>query len=173
VADGVMMLVGLDPAGVEAAREHGRQGALRAGRDPESLEEILIVPFGLGDEATVRAWPQAWFREGQPWLKYPSISNLHWLRYAGIDLQEDYDPADVSDAMAARVCDAYGLFGTAEQCGQRLLRAREELGVRQVFLFPTHTWDNHYELPRAEVEAFGAVIGPMLREATSAHHVRP
>lgn len=162
VADGVMMLVGLDPRGVEAAREHVRLGAERAGRDVGSLEEILIVPFGLGDEEATRAWPQGWFRDGHQWLRYPSASNLHWLRYAGIDLPADYDPAAVSDGLAARICDAFGLFGTPEACAERLLRARDEIGLEHAFLFPAHTWANHYELPRAAVEAFGSVIGPAL-----------
>lgn len=34
--------------------------------------------------------------------------------------------------------------------------------LRYAFLFPSHTWANHYQLPRAEVEAFGEVIGPAL-----------
>jgi 5,10-methylenetetrahydromethanopterin reductase len=172
VADGVMMLVGLDPRSVEAAREHVRRGAGRVGRDPTTLEEILIVPFGLGDEAAVRAWPQGWFREGQPWLRYPSASNLHWLRYAGIDLPADYDPSAVSNELAGRICEVFGLFGTPEQCAERLLRARDEVGLRHAFLFPTHTWANHYELPRAEVKAFGNVIGPALRDA-STHNSAP
>ncbi|TWD79951.1 5,10-methylenetetrahydromethanopterin reductase [Kribbella amoyensis] len=164
VADGVMMLVGLDPAGVEAARKHVRIGAERAGRDPAELEEILIVPFGLGDTATVRAWPRGWFRPGQPWLRYPSASNLTWLRYAGIDVP-DGPPEELSDDLTDRILDAYGLFGTPEQCADRLLRAHEELGTTRVFLFPAHSWDTTYELPRAEVDAFGSTIGPALRAA--------
>lgn len=163
VADGVMMLVGLDPVSVEAAREHVRRGAERAGRDPASLEEILIVPIGLGDQEQVRHWPRAWFRKGKPWLTYPSTSNLRWLREAGIDLAEDFDPGSLSDEMVDRILDAFGLFGTPEHCAERLLRARDEVGVRRVFLFPTHTWDDHYHLPEDEVEAFGRVIGPMLK----------
>ena len=163
VADGVMMLVGLHPGGVEAAREHVRRGAERAGRDPAALEEILIVPFGLDrDQQPARAWPQGWFREGRQWLRYPSASNLHWLRYAGVDLADDYDPAAVSDDLAGRICDAFGLFGTPAECAQRLVRAREEVRLRHAFLFPTHSWANHYELPVAEVRAFGQVIGPSL-----------
>lgn len=165
VADGVMMLVGLHPRSVEAAREHVRRGAERAGRDPESLEEILIVPFGLGrDQQSVNAWPQGWFREGQQWLRYPSASNLHWLRYAGIDLPDDFDPATVSDDLAERICDSFGLFGTPAACAERLVRAREEVGLRHAFLFPVHTWANHYELPDAEIRAFGHVIGPALHQ---------
>jgi 5,10-methylenetetrahydromethanopterin reductase len=161
VADGVMMLVGLDPRSVEAAREHVRRGAERAGRDPAALQEILIVPFGLGpDDGSARTWPQRWFRPGHQWLRYPSASNLRWLRHAGIDLADDFDPAAISDELAGRICDAFGLFGTADQCAERLVRAREEIGLEHAFLFPTHTWANHYELPRTEVAAFADVIGP-------------
>jgi 5,10-methylenetetrahydromethanopterin reductase len=162
VADGVMMLVGLDPRSVEAARQHIRRGAERSGRDLASFEEIFIVPFGLGDDRDARTWPQRWFREGHQWLRYPSASNLHWLRYAGIDLPADYDPAAVSDDVANQICEAFGLFGTPQQCSERLLRAIDEIGLKHAFLFPTHTWANHYELPRREVQAFGDVIGPAL-----------
>lgn len=164
VADGVMMLVGLHPASVEAAREHVRRGAARAGRDPATLEEILIVPFGLGDAAATRAWPQGWFREGQPWLHYPSRSNLRWLAHAGIELPEGWQPHDLTDDTADQVLDAFGLFGAAPQCAERLLRAKEETGLRHVFLFPAHSWDTTYDLPRAEVDAFHRVVGPAVRQ---------
>lgn len=163
VADGVMMLVGLDPTAVAEARSHVRRGAERAGRDPSTLEEILIVPFGLGAGDDARSWPRTLFRAGQPWLRYPSRSNLHWLRVAGIDIPDDHDPNDISPALSDRVCDAYGLFGDAQECADRLLRAHRELGARQVFLFPAHNWTTTYHLPRAEVEAFGCHITPVLR----------
>lgn len=159
VADGVMMLVGLHPDGVAAAREHVRRGAVRAGRDPDSVEETLIVPFVLGSEAEVLTWPRRWFRDGQPWLMYPSASNLTWLGHSGIDLPADFDPERLDDVLAHRIVDAFGLFGPAEQCAERLLRAREEIGLERAFLFPGHTWANHYQLPTAEMEAFGATIG--------------
>lgn len=165
VADGVMMLVGLNPDSVEAARRHIRIGAERSGRDPSSLEEIFIVPIGLGSPTEVRAWPQGWFRDGRQWLKYPSASNLTWLRHAGIDLDAEYDPADISDETADRICHEFGLFGPAEHCAERLLQAREEIGLRRVFLFPAHTHANHYELPHREIQAFGSVIGPALESA--------
>jgi 5,10-methylenetetrahydromethanopterin reductase len=164
VADAVMMLVGLHPDGVEAAREHVRIGARRAGRDPATIEETLIVPFGLGDTDQVRTWIRGWFREGQPWLRYPSASNLTWLRHSGIDLSLDYRPSEISDETVDRISDAFGMFGTPQECADRLLRARRETSVRRVFLFPAHTWDTTYDLPEAEVEAFGKVIGPRLEE---------
>src|SRR5699024_9160291 len=122
----------------------------------------FIVPIGIGDQAAVRAWPQGWFRQDHQWLKYPSSSNLHWLRQASIELEADYDPARVSNDQADRILDAFGLFGSPDHCAERLVRAREEIGLRQAFLFPAHTHASHYELPRAEVEAFGEVIGPAL-----------
>ena len=164
VADGVMMLVGLDPASVAAARACVRRGAERAGRDPAGLEEILIVPFGLGDPATARGWVQGWFREGQPWLRYPSVSNLRWLREAGIELADDYDPADLDDATADRVLDAYGLFGSPEQCAERLQRACAELDPTRLFLFPAHSWDTTYDLPVEAVAAAAASLVPALEE---------
>ena len=40
-----------------------------------------------------------------------------------------------------------------------------EIGLTRAFLFPAHSWATTYDLPRAEVEAFGATIGPALRGA--------
>jgi 5,10-methylenetetrahydromethanopterin reductase len=165
VADGVMMLVGLHPASVEAARECVRRGADRAGRDPNGLEEILIVPFGIGQRDKTRAWVRGYFRPGQPWLRYPSASNLRWLGHAGIDLPLDYTPEDISEATADRVLDAFGAFGSPQQCADRLLRARDEVGLTHAFLFPTHNWDTTYDLPSAEIDAFASEVGPALLAA--------
>ncbi|HIT74770.1 MAG TPA: LLM class flavin-dependent oxidoreductase [Candidatus Avipropionibacterium avicola] len=163
-ADGVMMLVGLHPDGVAAARRHLRIGAERAGRDVSEIEEIFIVPADVGDPAALRAYPQGWFREGHPWLSYPSPSTLRWLRASGLELADPFDPASVSDGQADAILDALGAFGTPEQVADRLLRAKDELGLRRAFLFPGHTWDNHYELPARLVEAWSEVIGPRLSQ---------
>jgi len=163
VADGVMMLVGLHPAAVDAAREHVHRGAIRAGRDPGELEETLIVPFGLGDTTAIRAWVQGWFREGQPWLHYPSRSNLRWLGHAGIELPADYRPEDITDDLADDILNAFGMFGSADACAERLQRAHEETGTDHVFLFPAHSWATTYELPREELQALETIIIPSLR----------
>ena len=113
-----------------------------------------------GQEA--RRWPQRWFRSDQPYLKYPSDSNLVWLREAGIDLPDDLVPEKISDRQAEEICDAFGLFGTAQECLDRLKRAASESGIEQVFIFPTHTQDGGYDMPQAEVEAFREVIFPGL-----------
>ena len=162
VADGALMLVGLHPRAVALAREHLKAGTRKAGRNPEELREIFVVPVAIGEGNSVRQWPRRWFREGQPWLAYPSRSNFRWLREAGIDLPEDLDPLSISTELAGEICEALGLFGEPEYCAKRLLRAQEEAGIEHVFFFPVHTYETGYELPSAEVEAFGRVIGPRL-----------
>ncbi|TNC24198.1 LLM class flavin-dependent oxidoreductase [Amycolatopsis alkalitolerans] len=161
-ADGIMMLVGLHPKSIEAAREHIRAGERRAGRAPGSTEEIFIVPTAIEPFETAREWPRRFYRPGKQFLCYPSTANLRWLRAAGIDLAEDHDPDSISTELAAGVCEAFGLFGPAEYCADRLVRAHEESGVDNVFFFPSHTAESAYDLPEADVEAFEKVIGPRL-----------
>ncbi len=162
VADGVLMLVGLHPDAIAAAREHLRVGAARTGRGSHELREVFIVPIAVGERRETRRWPQRWFREGQPWLEYPSRSNLRWLGEAGIGVPEGTDPATIPDGLAERICEAFGLFGEPEHCAERLMRAHEEAGIEHVFLFPAHDMKTGYELPYAEVEAFEKTIGPRL-----------
>ena len=109
-----------------------------------------------------RRFPQQRFRPDQPYLKYPSDSNLVWLREAGIDLAEDFVPEEISDAQAAEICDAFGLFGTPDECLARLRRAERESGIEHVFIFPTHTQEGGYDMPWAEVKAFGDKLIPGL-----------
>jgi len=164
VADGAMMLVGLHPQSVAAARRRLLAGAARAGRDLQGFGTIYIVPMTVDEDGRLaRRWPQQWFRPGQPYLKYPSEGNLAWLREAGIDLPDDVVPERIGDALAERICDAFGLFGTPAECLARLQRAATESGVEHVFVFPTHTQDGGYDMPRREVEAFRNVIFPGLR----------
>ena len=163
VADGALMLVGLHPAAIGAAQRRLETGAARAGRSLEGFQTIYITPMTVnahGQEA--RRWPQQWFRADQPYLKYPSDSNLVWLREAGIDLPDDVVPEQIGDDQAEQICDAFGLFGTAEECLDRLKRAASESGVSQVFIFPTHTQDGGYDMPRPELEAFRNIIFPGL-----------
>ncbi|MBO0787594.1 MAG: LLM class flavin-dependent oxidoreductase [Actinobacteria bacterium] len=165
VADGVMTLTGLHPAAVARARDHLRRGALRAGRDPAGLDEVFVVPFAVGTMADTAEWPRGYFRPGRPWLSYPSATKRLWLREAGIALPADAAPEAISAPVARQICDALGLFGPAEYCAERLLRAAEETGLRDVFLFPEHTFQTGYDLPAAEVDAFRDVIKPILMKS--------
>ena len=163
VADGALLLVGLNAQAVAAARQRLEVGARRAGRDLSDFPIIFITPLALDDDSRrARRWPQRWLTSGHPWITYPSVANLHWLHEAGIDIPDNILPEQVSDDLAARICDAFGLFGTAEECAERLQRAAEEAGIDHVFLFPAHTIDTGYEMPEREVDAFQRVILPRL-----------
>ncbi len=164
VADGALMLVGLHPEAIAAARRRLEIGAERAGRDLEDFQTIFITPMTVDEDGQrARRWPQQWFRPDQPYLKYPSASNLIWLRESGIDLPDDVVPEQITDDQAIKICDAFGLFGTATECLSRLKRAANESGVEQVFIFPTHTQEGGYDMPFAEVDAFKNVIFPGLQ----------
>ena len=166
VADGALLLVGLHPRAVDAARRRLETGAARAGRTLDGFQTIFITPTTVSDDGpAARRFPQQWFRSDQPYLKYPSASNLVWLREAGFDLPDDFTPENISDAQAAEICDAFGLYGTPEECLARLRRARDESGIDHVFIFPTHTQEGGYDMPRLEVGAFRDTIIPGLRSS--------
>jgi 5,10-methylenetetrahydromethanopterin reductase len=163
VADGALLMVGLHPEAVAAARRHLEAGARRAGRSLAGFGTVFIVTLGLdGSAPEGRPWPRAWFAPGHPWLAYPSAANLYWLRQAGLAIPDDPVPEAITDELAARVCDAFGLFGSPEACAERLVRAREESGIAHVFLFPAHTLAGGYEMPERELEAFRRIIAPRL-----------
>ena len=163
VADGALMLVGLHPLAIAAGRRRLEAGAARSGRGLADFKTIYITPMTVDEDGReARRWPQMWFRHDQPYLKYPSDSNLVWLKEAGIELPNDLVPENIDDRQADEICDAFGLFGTAKECLARLKRAEDESGVEQVFIFPTHTQDGGYDMPVAEVKAFRDVIFPGL-----------
>jgi 5,10-methylenetetrahydromethanopterin reductase len=163
VADGAVLMVGLHPESIRAARRHLEDGARRSGRSLVGFRTVFIVTMGMADRVEdARRWPQRWVAPGQSFLTYPSAANLYWLRHAGIALADDHDPASLSEATAARVCEAFGLFGPPEHCRDRLLQAREEAGVDHVFIFPAHTLKGGGDLPVREVDAFARIIRPVL-----------
>jgi 5,10-methylenetetrahydromethanopterin reductase len=163
VADGAFLMVGLHSAAVRAALRHLEEGARRAGRSLAGFPVVFVVTLGLGSDAEVGTrWVRSWFAPGQPFLAYPSASNLRWLREAGFELEEAHDPAAIPEDQARQIADAFGLFGPPERCAERLLQACEEAGVEQVFLFPAHDLTRGYDMPEAEVQAFEKVIRPRL-----------
>lgn len=162
-ADGAFLFVGLHPASIRAALRHLEDGARRAGRSLAGFPVVFVVTIGLGPDAEVGArWVRSWFAPGQSFLAYPSVANLHWLREAGLEIADPHDPAAIQEDRAREIADAFGLFGSPERCAERLLRAREEARIAEVFLFPAHDLAGGYNMPEAEVDAFERVIRPRL-----------
>ena len=165
VADGAFLMVGLHPAALAAARRHLEIGAARAGRSLAGFPVTFVVTLGLGADDVGARWVRSWFAPGQPFLAYPSASNLRWLAAAGFELAATHDPAAIPQDRARRIADAFGLFGPPERCAERLLQAREEAGVSDVFLFPAHDLAGGYDMPDAPLRAFADVIRPRLERA--------
>jgi len=163
VADGAFLMVGLHPAAVRAARRHLEAGAARAGRSLADFPVVFVTTLGLGADAQVGVrWIRSWFAPAQPFLNYPSASNLRWLKEAGFELAESHDPAAIPEEQARQIADAFGLFGSPERCAERLLQAQAEAGVEHVFLFPAHDLAGGYTMPEAELQAFEKAIRPRL-----------
>ena len=155
VADGAMMLVGLHPRAIAAARRRLETGARRAGRELKDFQTIFITPMTVDEDGQeARRWPQRWFQPGQPYLKYPSKANLDWLRESGIDLPDDFVPEEITDGQAAEICDAFGLFGTAEEWLDRRKRAAGEADVERVFVFPSQTRAGVDAMPGLQLAAY-------------------
>lgn len=161
-ADGAFLFVGLHPASIRAARHHLEIGARRAGRSLEGFPVTFVVTFGLGPDDAGARWVRSWFAPGQPFLAYPSVANLHWLRQAGFAIEDRHDPTAIGMDRSLEIADAFGLFGSPERCADRLLQAQQEAGVDDVFLFPAHDLTGGYAMPEAEIEAFARVIRPRL-----------
>ncbi|MBV8392023.1 MAG: LLM class flavin-dependent oxidoreductase [Alphaproteobacteria bacterium] len=163
VADGAFLMVGLHRDSVRAARRHLEEGARRAGRSLDNFPVTFVVTLGLGADADAGPrWIRSWFQPGQPFLAYPSVANLRWLGEAGFELPPGHDPAAIPEDRARLIADAFGLFGSPERCAERLLQAREEAGVDDVFLFPAHDLAGGYAIPEAELAAFEKIIRPRL-----------
>jgi 5,10-methylenetetrahydromethanopterin reductase len=162
-ADGAFLMVGLHPAAVRAARRHLEEGAKRAGRSLNGFQVTFVVTLGLGSDADAGAgWVRSWFAPGQPFLAYPSVANFRWLSEAGFEIAQPHDPMAIPEHRARQIADAFGLFGSPERCAEHLLRAREEAGVDDVFLFPAHDLAGGYNMPEAELQAFQRSIRPRL-----------
>ena len=163
VADGAFLMVGLHPASVRAARRHLEAGASGPGaRWPASpwysWSRSVSAPMptsahagcGVGSRQDNRSWP----------IRASPI--FAGSREAGFDLGTAHDPVAIPEDRARQIADAFGLFGSPEHCAERLLRAREEAGIEDVFLFPAHDLAGGYTMPEAQLQAFARVIRPRL-----------
>jgi 5,10-methylenetetrahydromethanopterin reductase len=179
VADGVMLLVGFTPGIVNAALERLEHGARRSGRRLEDLEIIWAARTGTAS-STAEARRQA-----RPTAVHWGLMHGggHWLQHAGLDLPPfeipqavrdiypdlghaaDWEQAIaatsfVSDEVIAQLCDALGLIGTPEYCGQRIAEMSQH-GVNNLYLMTLQTFVG----PERELEAFREVVFPQLTAA--------
>jgi 5,10-methylenetetrahydromethanopterin reductase len=179
VADGVLLLVGVNPGIVETALGHLERGARRAGRRLEDLEIIWAVRTCAAAsiaEARRLARPTAvhWgiLRWGGHWLgpaglRLPKleIPDAVWKIYPDLSHALDWEAAIaatafVPDEVVAQLCDVLGLIGTPEACAARIAELAK-LGVGSLYLMPLQT----FVAPEPEIAAFRDVVFPRLRDA--------
>ena len=159
VADGVLLLVGINRGIVERALELLERGAKRAGRRLEDLEIIWAVR--TGDAADHRGGPApgaahrrctgascagAATGSSRPGLKLPplEIPDAVWKIYPDLSHAHDWEAAIaatsfVPDEVVAQLCEAMGLIGTPEDCAARIVEMTK-LGVRNLYLMPLETF---------------------------------
>ena len=179
VADGALLLVGFNRGIVETALGYLERGARRSGRRLEDLEIIWAARTGTAAttrEARRQARPVAvhWgiLRWGGHWLgpaglQLPKlgIPDAVWKIYPDLSHAHDWEAAIaatafVPDEVVARLCDAMGLIGTAEDCAGRIVEMAK-LGARNLYLMPLQTFAG----PEQEVSAFRDVVFPRLKAA--------
>jgi len=177
IADGVLLLVGFNRGIIERALDHLETGAKRAGRQLDDLEIIWAV------RTCTAATTQAARRQARPTAVHWGVLRWggYWLEPAGLqlpnlevpeavhriypDLSHAHDweaaiaaTAFVPDDVAAQLCDAIGLIGTADDCVNRIAEMAR-LGARNLYLMPLET----FAPPAAEIAAFRDVVFPRLR----------
>ena len=177
VADGALLLVGIHPKMIEAARRRVEHGARKAGRDPSSME-MLIAGRVYVDKTTESAVDMARPICAQ-WVVEPF--HAQWLREAGIDVPEVNLPPELAalypdiphaenweearratafltDEKVAEIGDVLGFFGTPEDCLKKI-RKLEEYGVTRLYAMTVESND----LPERTLQGFRDVILPGLK----------
>jgi 5,10-methylenetetrahydromethanopterin reductase len=140
VADGVIMLVGVDPRLVEAAIAQVRRGAVAAGRSPESVRIVLWVPYATGSDsaslAAVKSHIARIIIRPLPVALDPGERDVadrikaEYDYYRHMDVQSDHGRL-VPDALVAR----WALATSADECAETVRRV-SALGVHEVAIIP-------------------------------------
>jgi 5,10-methylenetetrahydromethanopterin reductase len=178
LADGVIVLAGMSPELIAKTVGHIREGAERAGRDPEELDICLGTFCHITDDPTEAA------RIVKPYAcMQAQLGGTEALRAVGIDVKvpavvegvypdmthaEDWDLAVevagrwITDEMGRRYADAFCLVGSVDSCIAQL-EAAVACGITSFYI--RHF--SSYRLPDDLMEAFGAKVIPHFRGALS------
>lgn len=155
IADGAMLMVGLDPGMVADAMDHLGRGAERAGRTVGDIPITLVCGGILAQDretALELARPICWGQMHHP-VNGPRLerAGLEWP--AGLS-----GPDDIPTDVLSRVCDATGLFGDHNTWAKGVNAAGGLPGVRRLFIQPNLT----YEFPERVLANYRDRIRPLL-----------
>ncbi|HWL42088.1 MAG TPA: LLM class flavin-dependent oxidoreductase [Ilumatobacter sp.] len=141
IADGVIMLVGTEPAFVNAALERVAKGAAASGRTLDDLHLVLWTPTSIGDDVksardVVRAHvARVLIRPLPAELDAETMDRIEKIR-ASYDYYKHMDTeADHGSEVDDRIVDLFALAGTADECRQRLT-ALVDLPIDQIAIIP-------------------------------------
>ena len=155
IADGAMLMVGLDPGMVAQAMDHLARGAERAGRAVGDLPITLVCGGILAQDretALELARPLCWGQMHHP-VHGPRLERAGLKRPAGIG-----GPDDIPAEVLSSVCDATGLFGDHNAWAKGIAAAEDLPGVSRLFIQPTLT----YEFPEGVLADYRDRIRPLL-----------
>lgn len=155
IADGAMLMVGLDPGMVAQAMDHLGRGAERAGRAIGDIPITLVCGGILAQDretAQELARPLCWGQMHHP-VHGPRLKRAGLTWPAGISGPDDI-PADV----LSRICDATGLFGDHNAWAEGIGAAGDLPGVNRLFIQPNLT----YEFPEGLLADYLDRIRPLL-----------
>jgi 5,10-methylenetetrahydromethanopterin reductase len=140
LADGVIMLVGVDSRFVEAGIAQVRRGAAAAGRSPRSVRVVLWVPYAMGADAAslaavkshiariiIRPLPLALEATEQ---HVADRIKAEYDYYRHMDVQSDHGRL-VPDAFVAR----WALATDPRECAETVRRVAA-LGVDEIAIIP-------------------------------------
>lgn len=160
IADGVIVLVGVEPARVERALAAIRDGARAAGRDPERLDVVLWVPCAVAEDgarareavkahvARVVAHPLP-FALGEDERRVVDEIRRQYDYYAHMDRR-----ASQARVVPDWLVDRFAIAGTPADCRAAVERLRGG-GVRQLAIIPYGVGEGDRE---ATLRGFAAAV---------------
>ncbi|MCE2463330.1 MAG: LLM class flavin-dependent oxidoreductase, partial [Dehalococcoidia bacterium] len=155
-ADGVL-LNWASPDYLRQARDHIRRGAEKAGRNPEDIDVACYLRTAVVDDLE-RVKPEL---RGQIARYFRMPYYRDYFRQMGFEEETAAvsqalarsDTATAAAAISDEMQSELGIFGTAEECRQRIEHLRS-LGLRQPVIAPFMVGDDANESFRATIGAF-------------------
>ena len=140
IADGVIILVGIDPAYLRQAKERIEAGARASGRELQDIDLVLWVPCAVSEKASAKAVVKAHVARvvahPLPFVRDEKEKKvLDDIRRA-YNYYQHLDPAARQGKVIPDwLVDKFAIAGTPEECRVRVEQIRES-GINQVSIIP-------------------------------------
>jgi len=140
IADGVIILVGIDDNSIRQARERIEAGARAANRSPEEIETVLWVPCSVSNrfpaKQAVKAHVARVVAHPLPFvLDEKELKVLEEIRNTYNYYQHMEQKARQAEAIPDWLVDKFAIAGTSEECLAQVDRLRKS-GINQIAIIP-------------------------------------